>query len=159
MCIYYFWKENILQTVFCFFKYENITERSWMSVNTHQSSFEMFQWNGKQLTSPVRGRVNKTRPAERPAQPTCTPTSVQLRHKRISQTQASSLSHYSSSHRTSHESSFRAIRTETKNESEATQWLQWVSACNVICQSLCSLSDMITGRASAGRVKRDGGLW
>lgn len=61
--------------------------------------------------------------------------------------------------RTNHESSSGAIWTETKNGSEATQWLQWVSACNVICHSLCSPADMITGRASAGRVKWDGGPW
>lgn len=48
-------------------------------------------------------------------------------------------SHYSSSHRPNHESSFTKIGTKMKNASKATQWLQWVSACNVICHSLSSL--------------------
>ncbi len=60
--------------------------------------------------------------------------------------QPASLSHYSSSHRPNHESSFREIRTKTENGIVTTQWLQWVSARNVICHSLCSLSDVITGR-------------
>lgn len=47
-------------------------------------------------------------------------------------------SHYSSSHKPNHESSFTKIQTKMKNASKATQWLQWVRACNVICHSLSS---------------------
>ena len=47
-------------------------------------------------------------------------------------------SHYSSSHRPNHESSFSKMETKMKNASKATQWLCRVGACNVICHSLSS---------------------
>lgn len=86
------------------------------------------------MTSPQHSYLKRTRPTK---PPTCGLSLIAARTYRdtLILSQAAFISHYSCSHRPKHESSFSEIRTKTEKGIEATQWLQWVRAPNVICHS------------------------